>query len=178
MEMYNQHDRFAVIPPSLKMGSLEGAGIEYCWNGSQFPRTLWFMLSFPPDHAKWCIHVCAPLSVSDLLDRTILVDVDVESVRIMIHGRHAAGLHHAMVVREVLLGEARLVVAVGQFLAHQLRDPRVRRRRAFGVDAGDDERHGNRVGRTDVVGLWPCAFRSFARGIFAWVWLGFWTVGR
>lgn len=46
----------------------------------------------------------------------------------MIHGHHLALADDAVVARQILLGEARLVVRVGQLLAHEFRHPGVGRR--------------------------------------------------
>lgn len=61
----------------------------------------------------------------------------------MIHGQHRVLLDDAVVLRQVLLSETRLVARAAERLAEQFALPVGcrRRRRVFGVDAGDDEWH-------------------------------------
>lgn len=82
------------------------------------------------------------LAVSDLPHCAILVDMDVQSIRVVVHGHHAAiGVDDTVVLREIFLRETRLVrCTVRQFLAHEFRHPGVIVV-GVGVDTGDDERH-------------------------------------
>lgn len=48
------------------------------------------------------------LTVADVLDGALLIDVDVEAVGPVVHGAHRVGLDDAVLLREVLLGEGLL----------------------------------------------------------------------
>lgn len=61
----------------------------------------------------------------------------------MVHGHEIVLAYDAVVLREVFLRETRLVVLVGQFLAHEFRHPVVGG--VVAVDTGDDERHCDRI---------------------------------
>jgi len=83
------------------------------------------------------------LAVGDLSYCAVLVDMNVQSIRIVVHGHHATvGVDDAVVLREIFLRETRLVrCTIRQFLAHEFGHPGVGGRGVVGVDAGDDERH-------------------------------------
>lgn len=45
------------------------------------------------------------LTVAHILHRPVLTNVDVQPVRLVVHGHHAVGLEHAVLLGEVLLCE-------------------------------------------------------------------------
>lgn len=51
------------------------------------------------------------LTVCNLLDRTVLINVDIQSFRLVIHRAHAVGLQDAMLLGKINLGE-RLVLGI------------------------------------------------------------------
>lgn len=82
--------------------------------------------------------------------------------RLMIHRHGAAGLHHAVVVRELPSRERGMVGGrIGQLFAHQLGGPVVGVLGAAAGDAGHDERHA--FGRGSVLCEICCSIR-FSRG--------------
>jgi len=82
--------------------------------------------------------------VRDVRDGAVVSDVDVESVRLVVHSHHIAVLHHAGFLGEVRLREGRGVAGVSELLAHELVLPVgcLVLAAVFGHEAWDYERHG------------------------------------
>jgi len=101
---------------------------------------------------------CVSSAPFDILDRPVLVDVDIQPIRIMVHAHHATGLDDTVVRGEVLFGEGRVVRrGVGEGLAHELGGP-VAVVALLGVgagNAGDHERHCWWLSEDGGVGLAP-----------------------
>lgn len=63
------------------------------------------------------------LTMRDLLDSAILINMNVQAVRLVIHGAHAVGLEDAVLLGQILLCESHLIMLFPQLLPHKLTHP-------------------------------------------------------
>jgi len=102
----------------------------------------------------------AYLTVGDVLDSTILVDMNVDTVGLKVHRLHAIRLENAVLLGKIALRESLqshalatiftsryrrrtydFIVLVAELLAHELAHPVVLRVAVLGLQTGDYERH-------------------------------------
>lgn len=57
------------------------------------------------------------------MDNPILINMDIQSVRVMVHGLHITWLQYPVSFRKVFLCEGCLITSVTNLLAHQLINP-------------------------------------------------------